>query len=328
MKYSIIIPIYKVENYLRECLDSVVNQTYNNIEIILVNDGSSDTCGDICDEYALKDNRIRVIHKKNGGLVSARKVGAEIATGEYICCVDGDDYIEATYVEGFHDIIKKYNVDIVCCGYKKVSPKSITEQRVNAGVGYYNRERIEKSIFPFLISGERGEYFLPTLWGKAIRRELYQKYQLSLSDVVSMGEDGAVIIPCVANASSMFVSPLFNYYYRFNPRSMTKGRYVLSWEGQIKIAEHLRKHVDLSQNDFLDQYYRRILKGFFVVAKSQYNRDSPSELVAQEIFNESRRELFAEAIDKVKYKGIKMNLIHFLIKEKQFFIIKILNKFL
>ena len=100
-RYSIIVPIYKIEQYITQCIESIIHQTYKNIEIILVDDGSDDNCPVICDEYALKDDRIKVIHKENGGLVSARKAGALEATGDYICCVDGDDYIAENYIEEF-----------------------------------------------------------------------------------------------------------------------------------------------------------------------------------------------------------------------------------
>ena len=98
-KISVIIPVYNVEKYLRECLDSVINQTLADIEIILVDDGSPDNCPQICDEYALKDNRIKVIHKENGGYGSAMNVGLEKATGEYIGIVEPDDYIDSKMYE-------------------------------------------------------------------------------------------------------------------------------------------------------------------------------------------------------------------------------------
>ena len=94
-KISVIVPVYNVENYLRRCVDSIINQTYKNLEIILVDDGSPDNCPVICDEYAQKDSRIKVIHKENGGLSSARNCGMDMATGEYIGFVDGDDWIES-----------------------------------------------------------------------------------------------------------------------------------------------------------------------------------------------------------------------------------------
>ncbi|MBR3071813.1 glycosyltransferase family 2 protein [Fibrobacter sp.] len=109
---SIIIPIYKVEPYLRRCLNSIVNQTYTNLEIILVDDGSPDSCPQICDEYAVKDNRIIVIHKRNGGLSDARNAGLNICKGEYISFVDSDDWVDEKYIEILLELAIKENADI------------------------------------------------------------------------------------------------------------------------------------------------------------------------------------------------------------------------
>lgn len=114
---SVIVPVYKVEKLLNKCVDSIINQTYKDIEIILVDDGSPDNCGTICDDYALKDSRIVVIHKKNGGLSSARNAGIDIAKGEYLMFVDSDDYVEPNFCEKAFQIIKENNVTCASFGY-------------------------------------------------------------------------------------------------------------------------------------------------------------------------------------------------------------------
>ena len=105
---SVIVPIYNVEKYLRRCVDSILSQSYQNLEVWLVDDGSPDGCPAICDEYARKDNRVKIIHKKNGGLSDARNVAIDVASGEYICFVDSDDYVASTYVETLYALIDKY----------------------------------------------------------------------------------------------------------------------------------------------------------------------------------------------------------------------------
>lgn len=109
---SVIVPCYNVEQYLPKCIDSILNQTYKNLEVWLVDDGSPDRCGEICDEYAKKDTRIKVIHKKNGGLADARNVALDVMTGEYVVCVDSDDYISPTHIEGLYHLIEKYGADV------------------------------------------------------------------------------------------------------------------------------------------------------------------------------------------------------------------------
>lgn len=114
-KLSIIVPVYKVEQYLNRCVDSILNQTYRNIEIVLVDDGSPDRSGEICDRYAKSDERVKVVHKKNGGVSSARNIGFSSSTGEYIGYVDSDDYIAPTMYEDMIDVLEKNDLDIVCC---------------------------------------------------------------------------------------------------------------------------------------------------------------------------------------------------------------------
>lgn len=118
-KISVVIPVYKVEQYLDECILSVINQTYKNLEIILVDDGSPDKCGKICDRYSKVDNRIIVIHKENGGLSDARNKGIEIATGKYVSFIDSDDYVDLRYFEILYKNIIKHEANIAICSYQK-----------------------------------------------------------------------------------------------------------------------------------------------------------------------------------------------------------------
>lgn len=112
---SVIVPVYKVEKYINQCIDSIINQTYTNLEIILVDDGSPDNCGIICDKYAKKDRRIKVIHKENAGVSSARNVGLDNSNGEFITFVDADDYVSNIYCEELLKTLKEKEVDCIAC---------------------------------------------------------------------------------------------------------------------------------------------------------------------------------------------------------------------
>lgn len=120
-KISVIIPIYKVEDYLETCIESVLRQTYSNLEIILVDDGSPDHCGEICEKYAQKDKRIQIIHKENGGLSSARNAGLDVATGEYIAFIDSDDCVAETFIETLYQLCLKEDAEIAECDFVKFS---------------------------------------------------------------------------------------------------------------------------------------------------------------------------------------------------------------
>ena len=116
---SVVVPIFGIDRYLGICIESILDQTYKNLEIILVDDGSKDRCSEICDLYARKDSRIKVIHKANGGLVSARKAGLETATGEYVGYVDGDDWIDPNFYASMAETILEYDSDIVVAGMSR-----------------------------------------------------------------------------------------------------------------------------------------------------------------------------------------------------------------
>ena len=181
---SIIIPVYNVEKYLEKCIDSIINQTYTNLEIILVDDGSTDNCGNICDEYAKKDNRIKLIHKENGGTSDARNEGLKISTGEYIGFVDSDDYIEPNMYEEMINNIKKNNADIVICSYNNTNNKKRQRKVNKKRYSYINNDEIEiinkEEAVSKLFFDDSCRGFL---WNKLYKRDmLYNDKKLILFD--------------------------------------------------------------------------------------------------------------------------------------------------
>lgn len=151
---SVIIPVYNTEKYIDRCLESVLNQTYSNIEIILIDDGSKDNSGKLCDSYASIDNRIKVIHKKNQGLGMARNTGIDNCTGKYLMFIDSDDYIELDMIEKLYKSIKKENSDICYCDFNRVQDgKVISEGHLEHLAGLYKGEKINEIIIPNIIGG-------------------------------------------------------------------------------------------------------------------------------------------------------------------------------
>lgn len=165
-KISVIVPVYKVEPYLRKCLDSVVNQTYQNLEIILVDDGSPDRCGAICEEYAVRDKRIRVIHKENGGVSSARNAGLSAVTGEWIGWVDSDDWIEADMYECLLKKAEEQEADIAVCGMAEHCPAGTFQRGWKEEQTLDNRQALKM----LLENGTMHNSLCDKLW----RKELFQ----------------------------------------------------------------------------------------------------------------------------------------------------------
>ena len=221
---TVIIPIYNIEQYLAQCLNSIVNQTYQNIQVILVDDGSTDSSSRISDEYAEQDSRICVIHKKNEGLVSARKTGLEKATGEYVVYVDGDDWIELNAIEHMADAIERTKADIVLYDHYENNGESQTVVKNNAKEGLYDKDKLLRHIYPHMISGE--SFFewqiFPAVWDMIIRRELLEQCQYDVDNTVTMGEDASCKYPCLLLADTVCIERKAFYHYRQTQNSMIK----------------------------------------------------------------------------------------------------------
>lgn len=214
---SIIVPIYNVEDYLEECIQSILKQTFQRFEIILVNDGSSDSSGVICDEYKKKDNRIKVIHKENGGVSSARNIGLENAMGKYVAFVDPDDTIDFRMYEIMINKAINDDVDIVVCKIKiinnklKIDKESKVWRVVNCKIV---KEDIEKNLIPDILTN--GQYSMTSSVNKIYKIDLLKKTNIKFDEEMSHGEDARFNLLLIQEANSIeFIDKaLYNYYIR------------------------------------------------------------------------------------------------------------------
>lgn len=200
---SIIIPVYKVEKYLEKCIESVLKQTYTNLQIILVDDGSPDNCGKICDEYAKKDSRIEVIHKANGGLSDARNVGISKAKGRYIGFVDSDDYIKEDMYEILLNLIKKYDADVSICNLYDVIDGNECIRNKENGIREYSRIDILKEI---LLDKNIQSY----AWNKLYEKELFDEIKYPIGKKY---EDIGTTFYLFEKCNKIVVTSEPEYYY-------------------------------------------------------------------------------------------------------------------
>lgn len=212
---SIIIPIYKVEEYLDACITSVVDQTYTNLEIILVDDGSPDKCPGMCDEWAKKDSRIRVIHKPNGGLSDARNAGIDIATGDYIAFVDSDDYIKPDMLEKLYVAIRKENADIAACGILNCKGSNQTAWGCRDFAG--TSEQILTLLY------EDAAYPVAA-WNKLYRRSCWRNLCFPVGKTC---EDAFTTYQLVHDAKRIVMIPEALYCYRIRPGSIMTSSFSL-----------------------------------------------------------------------------------------------------
>jgi len=231
---SIIVPIYSEDEYIEKGIRSLINQTYKNIEIILVDDGSPDKCPEICDFFQKQDNRIKVIHKTNAGLVNARKTGLAAAQGQYIGYMDGDDWVEPEMYETLYNIMKSSNADIVASGYQEelLDHTEILTNHIKPGE--YSKEDLINQVYPkMLCNGKFSQFGIFTfLWNKLFRREILFENQMKVNNRIFIGEDAACVYPCMLDADKVYVIEDCLYHYRQRPNSMvkTKERYTYEYE--------------------------------------------------------------------------------------------------
>ncbi len=254
---SVIVPIYNVEVYLRKCLDSILAQTFTDFEVICVDDGSTDRSLTILKAYASKDGRISVISKENGGLVSARKAGAEYASGDYIICLDPDDWIEDTYFEKLIAAQKATHANIVIADLYYVTDANISVHRNACATGpYHSRDLCPIMLYkpPFFGFG-----VLPSLATKLIDRKTFCKCIQEIDERIVWGEDAALSCYCLMQDVNVFVSDICGYHYIQRRGSITKKHLNNEYDRCSRLIDFLesldiRYHAGLHPQ--IEQYYK------------------------------------------------------------------------
>lgn len=243
---SIIVPVYNTEAYLRECIDSILNQKYKNIQVIIVDDGSTDGCREICDEYAKLDNRVEVLHLVNGGLVKARKEGLKLAKGSYTGFVDSDDYIENDMYYKLVEAIENTEADFVHSGYNEVF-NGIKKEYVNFDSNLFilNEEK-QRSIFlkTFLLNIKDGKTISYSVWSKLFRTELIKNCYNKVSDKQSFGEDAICLFHCIFNSKKIAFVQLARYNYRIRNNSLSHMSDYILFTKQVKLCGEILKVIE------------------------------------------------------------------------------------
>lgn len=239
---SVIVPVYKAEKFIERCVNSILNQTYQDIEVILVDDGSPDACPQICDEYAIRDSRVKVIHKENGGVSTARNAGLDMARGDYIAFVDSDDYLEPCMYEKMMKKALEYECDIVMCDCVKEYKKQNELYTHNIRSGFYDCRQLEKEYYPHLLMMENVEYPATIsnwllLW-KSTLNTTDMRYEIG----VRYSEDLLFGAKLMWNASSFFYMKGEAYYhYGMNPESASHTYVVDKWDDYEKLYVNIKR---------------------------------------------------------------------------------------
>lgn len=294
---SIIVPVYNIQDYLPACIDSILAQTYKNFEAILVDDGSKDNCGEICDEYATKDARVRVIHKQNGGLTSARNAGLKVARGEWIMHVDGDDWIEPDMLELLVAYAEQTGADLVFGDFVKYGPYAViyflpswTDNKVDSLNSYIG-------------------YMWTCLWGSIAKTSLYRENGLKSPEGINYCEDFHLIVrlcfyaKCIGNVRK----PLYNYRYRptsiigtLNKRTELDEQWV--YQDIIRFFKE--------QNVYLD--YKKVMNWRVLKSAQELLLDPAGHNRFQELYQDGENDMWSCPFVNNKIKMLAWMMTHHL----------------
>lgn len=300
-KISVIIPVYNVEKFLRRCLDSIINQTMNDIEIILIDDGSTDNSGNICDEYAEKDDRIIVIHKENGGVSSARNKGLDIASGEYVTFVDSDDYIDNNMYEVLYRNVIEKSVDISACCYEYIDKNNKS---------LYNKDKIEcigglytgKSFLELQYKNSNSNIVCICVWNKIYRKDIFRELRFEHT----IHEDEIICDQIFTQGYKIYLTDSPLYKYVENKDSIVNREFS---KEKLVSLDILYNRVILYKEKNIDLYYKALLS--YCEMNIYYNLKSKSIGYNYKKYKRQFNKLFLYAI-KVNEISIK-NKIRYLL---------------
>lgn len=296
MKFSVLTPVYNVEKYICSCIDSVLNQSYCNFEFILVDDGSTDSSGLICDEYAKKDSRIKVIHKKNEGLLVARRIAFEEASGDYYIVLDSDDSLETDALEIIHNTITDYHCDMVIYGFRRKMDETVLSFEC------------EKNTKPFVIENKRELYrrvFLAnrynSLCRKAFKSTLLDGRSYNEFYGVDIAEDLLQSVEILKNSNCTVFIPDVLYNYTVNPNSLTRDYRYETYKVNLLIYEYVLNFLK-EEKVFASDDYNGL--------KNYYAREAVSHIMIISNFDtgfENKLELFEKIKETDLYKSFLLS---------------------
>lgn len=288
---SVIVPVYNVKDYLGQCLDSLIDQNFSDYEIVLVDDGSTDGSGAICDRYAERYAHVACLHQPNGGHTCARQNGVRACRGRYVTFVDSDDWIAPDMYGKMCRAIYDTHADIVVCDYTSVMSDREVRCSNPFPAGFYDKPRLEREVYPYMIYS--GTYFkygvAPSLCNKLFRRDLLQRHLLRVPRNVIVGEDALASYSCMLEASSIYFIDEPFYYYRSNADSVSRRAVPVSRLSENHtVFDTLQKVIDTAKYPYmqrqLDYYcvYQSLLTYELVFKSMAYASDDFRRLFIEE----------------------------------------------
>ena len=288
---SVIVPIYNVEKYLDNCVSTICKQTYSNLEIILVDDGSSDKCPEMCDAYERKDSRIRVIHKDNGGLSDARNCGIREAKGTLITCIDSDDYIADDFIEYLYNLLTNAKADISICNFVKT--QSLNENKIDSSddrIEFTSEQAIQEMLY--------ARTFTTSAWGKLYRKILFDKVEYPIG---KYSEDMFTTYRLIEKANKVVYGNKVCYYYVHRPNSILTGSFS---DKHLDVFEAL--HIMMDSGILKSKEANKAYKSQMVSSMAELiEKKPPINEKVQELWEETKKYRFEVLCDSKASKRVR-----------------------
>lgn len=285
-KYSIIVPIYNAEKYIVRCIDSITSQSYSNIEIILVNDGSTDNTKKILNSYKKKDKRIVAIHLKNGGVSNARNVGVQAATGDYITFIDADDYIEPNAIQEIDSIIEREDIDII--KYNYITEIGFVKRKYHFSIKksqIINKKDFDKFVYPYIFTTND----LSNVWNTVIKASIVKNVLFDVK--LKYAEDSKFMFECLNLADNLFILDKYMYHYVQNSSSAINTRNY--YKRVIQLANVLKANLfiykEINNIEFSSSMQKKLNDAFFDYLAYDHNIHNYKsyEIEINKIFNDN-----------------------------------------
>lgn len=298
---SIIIPLYNEEKHLDRCIKSIVKQTYKDIEIIILNDGSTDSSKEICDKWSQIDSRIKVIHKKNSGVSDTRNLGIEKSQGKYITFIDSDDYIDETMINKLYVDLINNNSDISVCGFKRITENNkILYESIKKKTTLNNKNE-------FLNELMKEKLFIGSLWGKLYNKELFKNNKLDKN--LRIAEDLDLLIRISKDIKKISLIGENLYYYFDNEKSVTRKSNFDKYSDEIKVLEKNLNNSDINKKLIMSRYIRINTCLFYNFRKTDKKNAEYCRKIIKKIPLKIGLGKYITFKQKIKYLLVKINII-------------------
>ena len=318
---SIIVPVYNAEKYLDECVESIVNQTYKNIEIILVDDGSQDNSSALCNQWSKKDKRIKTIHKKNGGVSSARNIGISDSKGEWVSFVDADDWIEKDYIKEMIEKANAYNCEYVCCGFNRVYSNRVEHINSNEKIIEHNSNTFLKS----LLNVQNSYGFVHM---KLIKKSLIDK--IRFDENIKVGEDALFNVQLCKRMDKIVIYNKALYNYRLNLDSVVRKYDIDYVDKYTKSMNTMKKYINANyqEKNITQMLYNYIAYHVMLICVNYcYHPENKSKY--KSLKEVCKMDIYKDAIKNSNYEDLSLTrkITLFTLKFRMFFLTALICKF-